>query len=36
MFSWFKKKPQEKPPKEVEEDIKDDSELEKNGIDPID
>lgn len=36
MFGWFsKKKKDSKPPKGVDEDQKDDSELEKEGIDPM-
>lgn len=35
MFGWLKKKKDDKPVKGVDEDDKDDKELEQEGIDPI-
>ena len=36
MFGWLKKKKDNKPVKGVEEEVIDDNELEKEGIDPVD
>ena len=36
MFGWLKKKKDSKPVKGVEEEVIDDNELEKEGIDPVD
>lgn len=36
MFGWLKKKKDNQPVKGVEEEVIDDKELEKEGIDPVD